>query len=47
MKRDYLAQNPGARDWSPEIKDAIVKLASRHVWRLVMTPEGARHTTTS
>ena len=42
MKRDYLAQNPGARDWSPEIKDAIASLRPDTFGGLVMTPEGAK-----
>ena len=42
MKRDYLAQNPGARDWSPGIKDAIASLRPDTFGGLVMTPEGAK-----
>lgn len=43
MKRDYLAQNPGARDWSPQIKEAERSLSMPETFgNLVMTQEGAR-----
>lgn len=42
MKREYLQNNPGARDWSPEIKDAMQYMRPDAFGSLAMTPEGAQ-----